>query len=38
MGDDIDLSRIQDVNARELIKRLLTLVEKQAADLHDAHR
>jgi len=36
MLDDIDLSRIQDENARELIMRLLNLVEKQAADLCDA--
>ena len=36
MLDDIDLSRIQDENARELIMRLLNLVEKQAADLRDA--
>jgi hypothetical protein len=36
MLDDIDLSRIQDEKARELIMRLLNLVEKQAADLCDA--
>ena len=36
MFDDIDLSRIQDENSRELIMRLLNLVEKQAADLRDA--
>ena len=36
MFDAIDLSRIQDENARELIMRLLNLVEKQAADLCDA--
>jgi hypothetical protein len=36
MFDEIDLSRIQDENARELIMRLLNLVEKQAADLRDA--
>ena len=36
MYDDIDLSRIQDENSRELIMRLLNLVEKQAADLRDA--
>jgi len=36
MIDDIDLSRIQDVNARELVARLLNLVEKLSADLRDA--
>lgn len=36
MFDHIDLSRIQDENARELIVRLLNLVEKQAADLREA--
>ncbi len=36
MFDDIDLSRIQDENARELIVRLLNLVEKLSADLRDA--
>src|SRR3989304_3069586 len=36
MFDDIDLSRIQDENARELIMRLLNLVEKLSADLRDA--
>ena len=36
MIDNIDLSRIQDENARELIKRLLNLIEKLSADLRDA--
>ena len=36
MIDNIDLSKIQDENARELIMRLLNLIEKQAADLRDA--
>ena len=36
MFDDIDLNRIQDENARELIVRLLNLVEKLSADLRDA--
>jgi hypothetical protein len=36
MIDDIDLSRIQDENARELVERLLNLVEKLSADLRDA--
>ena len=36
MIDDIDLSRIQDENARELVERLLNLVEKLTADLRDA--
>jgi hypothetical protein len=36
MFDDIDLSRIQDENARELILRLFNLVEKLSADLRDA--
>ena len=36
MIDDIDLSRIQDENARELVARLLNLVEKLSADLRDA--
>lgn len=36
MFDEIDLSRIQDVNARELVTRLLNLVEKMSADLSDA--
>jgi hypothetical protein len=35
MIDDIDLSRIQDENARELVERLLNLVEKLSADLRD---
>lgn len=34
--EDLDLSQIQDENARKLIVRLLNLVEKQAADLRDA--
>jgi len=36
MFDDIDLSRIQDENARELIVRLLNLVEKLSVDLREA--
>jgi len=36
MFDDLDLSRIQDENARELIVSLLNLIEKQAADLREA--
>ena len=36
MFEDIDLSRIQDENARELIVRLLNLVEKLSADLREA--
>lgn len=36
MFEDLDLSRIQDENARELIRRLLNLVEKLTADLREA--
>lgn len=36
MFDNLDLTSIQDENARELIGRLLNLIEKQAADLRDA--
>ena len=36
MFEELDLSRIQDENARELIARLLNLVEKLSADLRDA--
>jgi hypothetical protein len=36
MFDDIDLSAIQDENARQLILRLLNLIEKLSADLRDA--
>jgi hypothetical protein len=36
MFEDIDLHQIREENARELIVRLLNLVEKQAADLRDA--
>jgi hypothetical protein len=36
MFNDLDLSRIPDENTRELIGRLLNLIEKQAADLRDA--
>jgi len=36
MFDNLDLSSIQDENARELIGRLLNLVEKLSADLRDA--
>ncbi len=38
MFNDLDLSRIPDENTRELIGRLLNLIEKQAADLRDAQR
>jgi hypothetical protein len=33
---NIDPIKIQDENARELIKRLLNLIEKQTADIRDA--
>ena len=36
MFDDIDLTAIQDENARQLILRLLNLIEKLSADLRDA--
>ena len=36
MVENVDLSQIQDENARELIGRLLNLVEKLSADLRDA--
>jgi hypothetical protein len=36
MLEDIDLSSIQDENARQLISRLLNLVEALSADLRDA--
>jgi len=36
MFENLDLSQIQDENARELIGRLLNLVEKLSADLRDA--
>jgi len=36
MFDDLDLTSIQEENARELIGRLLNLVEKLSADLRDA--
>jgi hypothetical protein len=36
MFDEIDLSHIQIENARELIQRLLNLIEKVSADLRDA--
>jgi hypothetical protein len=36
MFDDLDLSRIEDENTRELVGRLLNLVEKLSADLRDA--
>ena len=36
MFDEIDLSSIQIENARELIQRLLNLIEKVSADLRDA--
>jgi hypothetical protein len=36
MLDNIDLNAIQDENARELIRRLLNLIEQLSADLRDA--
>jgi len=36
MLEDLDLSAIHEENARELIQRLLNLVEQLAADLRDA--
>ena len=36
MFDNLDLPSIHDENARELVERLLNLIEKQAADLRDA--
>jgi hypothetical protein len=36
MLEDIDLSNIQDENARQLIRRLLNLIEALTADLRDA--
>ena len=36
MFDNLDLNAIQDENARELIQRLLNLIEKLTADLRDA--
>jgi hypothetical protein len=36
MFDEIDLRSIEDEKARELIKRLLNLIEKLSADLRDA--
>ena len=36
MFDDIDLTGIQDENARQLIQRLLNLIEKVSADLRDS--
>ena len=35
MLDDLDLNAIQDENARQLIRRLLNLIEKLSADLRD---
>ena len=35
MLDDIDLTGIQDENARQLIRRLLNLIEQLSADLRD---
>jgi regulator of replication initiation timing len=34
--DNLDLNAIQDENARELILRLLNLIEKLTADLRDS--
>ena len=36
MLEDLDLSAIHEENARELIQRLLNLVEQLAADLREA--
>jgi hypothetical protein len=36
MLDDLDLNAIQDENARQLIRRLLNLIEHLSADLRDA--
>lgn len=36
MLDDLDLNAIQDENARELIRRLLNLIEQLTADLREA--
>jgi hypothetical protein len=36
MFEDLDLTEIHEENARELIKRLLNLVEKQATDLRNS--
>ena len=36
MFDNLDLNAIQDENARELIQRLLNLIEELSADLRDA--
>ena len=36
MFDNLDLNAIQDENARELIRRLLNLIEELSADLRDA--
>ena len=36
MFDNIDLTSIQDKSTRELVGRLLNLVEKLSADLRDA--
>ena len=36
MFEDIDLSGIQDENARQLIGRLMNLIEDLSADLRDA--
>jgi cell division protein FtsB len=36
MFEDLDLNAIHEENARELIKRLLNLIEQLSADLRDA--
>jgi len=36
MLDNLDLNAIQDENARELIRRLLNLIEQLSADRRDA--
>ena len=36
MFAEIDFNRVQDENVRQLIKRLLNLIEKVSADLPDA--
>ncbi len=35
MLDDLELNAIQDENARELIRRLMNIIEKQAAELRE---
>jgi hypothetical protein len=37
MLEDMDLSNIQDANARQLIVRLMNLIEAVTTDLRDQH-